>query len=246
MVGFCSGANSSNLVVSLNNYTSLYTATMSSSISCLPGTTIATLGWPSYTGSNPVPLGVTTSTGDTTLMGRINTLFTKYSISALSSSSTTNDISTYKTNIAILHTAINQEYCYYYKCYQFALKEYLTALATEGASMPADLLANCQHLNRILSQITQLSTALGTKCQTDAAALLTPAELATFTSNLQTIDEKIKGELANINDSDVDIKAAMIDYTLEKNASSRNMMGIYGFLNIVAVGMLVYLYRSSK
>jgi hypothetical protein len=40
-------------------------------------------------------------------------------------------------------------------------------------------------------------------------------------------------------------KSAMIDYTVEKNSSSRNLLAIYGFMNIVAVGMLVYLYRAA-
>ena len=43
-----------------------------------------------------------------------------------------------------------------------------------------------------------------------------------------------------------DIKSAMVDYTVEKNSSSRNLLAIYGFMNIVAAGLIFYLYRSSK
>jgi hypothetical protein len=43
-----------------------------------------------------------------------------------------------------------------------------------------------------------------------------------------------------------DVKQSMIDYTLEKNASSRNLLAVYGFMNIVAVGLLFYMYKASK
>jgi NADH:ubiquinone oxidoreductase subunit C len=43
-----------------------------------------------------------------------------------------------------------------------------------------------------------------------------------------------------------DLKSAMVDYTVEKNSSSRNMLAVYGFMNIVAAGLIFYLYRSSK
>ena len=43
-----------------------------------------------------------------------------------------------------------------------------------------------------------------------------------------------------------DLKSAMVDYTVEKNSSSRNLMAIYGFMNIVAAGLIFYLYRTVK
>jgi hypothetical protein len=43
-----------------------------------------------------------------------------------------------------------------------------------------------------------------------------------------------------------DLKSAMVDYTVEKNSSSRNLLAIYGFMNIVAAGLIFYLYRTAK
>jgi hypothetical protein len=48
------------------------------------------------------------------------------------------------------------------------------------------------------------------------------------------------------NDLTSDIQQAMIDYSLEKNSSSRNLLALYGFMNIVAAGLLFYLYKNSK
>jgi hypothetical protein len=41
-------------------------------------------------------------------------------------------------------------------------------------------------------------------------------------------------------------KQSMIDYTMEKNSSSRNLLAVYGFMNIVAVGLLFYMYKAAK
>ena len=43
-----------------------------------------------------------------------------------------------------------------------------------------------------------------------------------------------------------DVQAAMIDYSIEKNSSSRNLLAVYGFMNIVAAGLLFYLYTNMK
>ena len=48
------------------------------------------------------------------------------------------------------------------------------------------------------------------------------------------------------NDLKADVQAAMVDYSIEKNSSSRNLLAVYGFLNVVAAGLLFYLYTNTK
>jgi hypothetical protein len=48
------------------------------------------------------------------------------------------------------------------------------------------------------------------------------------------------------NDMNTDIQSSMIEYSLEKNSSSRNLLAIYGFMNLVALGLLFYLYKNTK
>jgi hypothetical protein len=48
------------------------------------------------------------------------------------------------------------------------------------------------------------------------------------------------------NDLKSDVQSAMIEYSLEKNSSSRNLLAIYGFMNIIAAGLLFYIYTKSK
>ena len=67
------------------------------------------------------------------------------------------------------------------------------------------------------------------------------SDLSTARTRLRENSEKLEKQ-----DLAADIQSSMIDYSLEKNESSRNMLAIYGFMNIVAVGMLFYLYTNVK
>jgi hypothetical protein len=67
------------------------------------------------------------------------------------------------------------------------------------------------------------------------------SDLDTARTNLKTHSEQLQK-----NDMNTDIQSSMIEYSLEKNSSSRNLLAIYGFMNIVAVGLLFYLYKNTK
>ena len=70
----------------------------------------------------------------------------------------------------------------------------------------------------------------------------------TFNGKLKAQQESLKAQSALLQSGSFndDVKQSMIDYTLEKNASSRNLLAVYGFMNIVAVGLLFYMYKASK
>ena len=44
----------------------------------------------------------------------------------------------------------------------------------------------------------------------------------------------------------IKIKKEMVKYTEEKARHSDNLLKLYGFLNIVVVGLLVYIYKASS
>ena len=142
----------------------------------------------------------------------------------------------YGDALRALLTSIQSEYCFYYIRYKYAL----TNLLTLAVAVPPDTTGeyavykrNAIRLNNILSQILltlqYVSSLSGSLIDIDVVH-----------GNLQDHMRKLKNT-----EMEADAKSAMIDYTLEKNSSSRNLLAIYGFMNIVAVGMLVYLYRAA-
>jgi hypothetical protein len=44
---------------------------------------------------------------------------------------------------------------------------------------------------------------------------------------------------------DLALRTDMMEYSAEKNRSARNLLALYGFLNLSAVGLLIYIYRSK-
>ena len=69
-------------------------------------------------------------------------------------------------------------------------------------------------------------------------------------SNITTLNPTIEGLQADIDILDsksyLELKKHMVTVTEEKNMVARNYLGLYGFLNIVAVGLLIYVAAASK
>ena len=164
-----------------------------------------------------------------------------------------NIASSYATNSAALRQSINNEYCFYYKRYMFALEKVLFLASTSGMN-PADtnyvkIKEAAQVLNSRLNQILQVMQGL---IRSRSASLSTyygnTNGVNQLNTDLDTARTSLVGHMERLksNDMEQDIQSSMVDYTIEKNSSSRNLLAIYGFMNIVALGLLFYVYRSSK
>jgi hypothetical protein len=151
-----------------------------------------------------------------------------------------------------LRLSINDEYCFYYKRYMFALQNLLMKATSQGTNIAGQQYIQekkqVEQLNSKLNQILQIMQALVNSrlaslkgYYSDKGVNLLNAELDKTRANLLQHSNRLKSA-----SMETDVKQSMIDYTLEKNSSSRNLLAIYGFMNIVAVGLLFYLYRNSK
>lgn len=149
----------------------------------------------------------------------------------------------YVENTAALKRSIQNEYCFYYKRYMFTLTKVLTLAATPSTNLSAgsqyDIFKqNAIRLNNLLNQIIQIINDI-LRVHSDSSRNQ-DMDMDSAHANILDHMKKLKDE-----DMEKNVKSAMIDYTIEKNSSSLQLLSIYGFMNIVAVGMLIYLYRSS-
>jgi hypothetical protein len=163
--------------------------------------------------------------------------------------------STFATAAASLRNKIYTEYCFYYVRYQFILASLLndaislTSAQVNGTPFQTKK-ASTQLINMKLNQIIQVlqslmkSRALSLEKFYGAGA----GSVNQLNTHLTQVSTSLQNHsrLLSKNNLTQDIQASMIEYTKEKNASSTNLLAIYGFMNIVAVGLLFYLYRSSK
>lgn len=161
----------------------------------------------------------------------------------------------FSKNSAMLRSTIESEYCFYYKRYIYILTEiFQTASQRNSNDLTADTgyqqkKVNTEKINMKLNQILQVLqglansriTTLSQYYGTNSGVNQVNAELDRNRSDLIRHSHMLKNSKM-----EKEVRSAMIDYTIEKNSSSRNLLAIYGFLNIVAVGVLFYIYRSSK
>lgn len=157
-----------------------------------------------------------------------------------------------KASATVRHN-INNEYCFYYKRYIFILRDILMDAATKPSAQLGAAYEtkrnNTEGLNSKLNQILQVIQALVNSrisslkdyYGTNKGVNQINEYLDTTRTDLLTHSKLLKNK-----EMEKDLKSAMVDYTVEKNSSSRNLLAIYGFMNIVAAGLIFYLYRTAK
>lgn len=148
---------------------------------------------------------------------------------------------------------INKEFCFYYKRYIFILHEILMEAATQNTRSLGDSYItkknNTEALNSKLNQILQIIQAL---VNARITSLKNYYGTDTGVNQINTYLDNTRNDLISHSKllknaaMEKDLKGAMVDYTVEKNSSSRNLLAIYGFMNIVAAGLIFYLYRTAK
>jgi SMC interacting uncharacterized protein involved in chromosome segregation len=71
-------------------------------------------------------------------------------------------------------------------------------------------------------------------------------EINEMNTNLQSTFDTLQShnQLLNSETSVADLRKRMVEFTEEKNRSALNLLSLYGFLNLVAIGLLFYIARS--
>jgi len=105
-------------------------------------------------------------------------------------------------------------------------------------------------LNSVLNQILQVYEGLINSRNTTIASYYSNSDM-----NVNSLNEDVTKSRESLQSQSTILKnanlateaqSAMIDYSIEKNQSSRNLLAIYGFMNLVAASLIIYLYRSTN
>ena len=169
-------------------------------------------------------------------------------------SNSTNPVKTFAQKSTTIRNAIKDEYCYYQNRYAFILKEYLTnavsssSTNTQLSEKQKDCVVN---LNSLLNQILQIYEELINSRDATIASyndIQSAINLDSLNSQVDTKRESLQKQSTILQNANLatDAQNAMIDYSIEKNQSSRNLLVIYGFMNLVAASLIIYLYRSTN
>jgi hypothetical protein len=149
--------------------------------------------------------------------------------------------------------AMQAEYCYYATRYRYCIMKLIETSAgvpTAGssASQPAlgDWLTAARKLNTRLMDLVSIMKAL-TMTRMEMGPQM-GADVAKLNADLSVRMKKLSeqsGDLASSGNGDNKVYKKMVEYTKQKAKANANLVLLYTFMNLVALGMLFYVYRAS-
>lgn len=148
---------------------------------------------------------------------------------------------------------IQTEFCFNFVRYQWSLNQLFAKLVetSKKENLPdtdkneiQKFLNYAKDYNQKLNDIIQLTNFIATKRASEMGEQNTQInklnnELSKMFNSLSTTNENLRKE-----DALVQLRQRMVEYTQEKNASAANLLGLYGFLNLVALGLLFYISQK--
>jgi len=152
------------------------------------------------------------------------------------------------TDYNALANNIKSEYCHYYQRYYCAVQYLIADIANNPTSATASsYLVPARSLNQHLSDITVVANTLGTNLLSDSNTKYstTIADLKTkISENQPKLLEQ--NRIISSKTPITDLKKQMVKYSEEKGRYSDNLLKLYSVLNIVAIGLLIYIYKSAN
>jgi uncharacterized protein YoxC len=158
----------------------------------------------------------------------------------------------YIANQATLIKNIQAEYCFYEARYKYSLGRLFSAISagyadnnTQNQTVIQNYLASTQALNQRLNDLSQITNGV-TQYMLSATTDL-ESEIKKFEAMVKDLQGKLQEQNTIISSSEAvtELNKQMVKFTEEKARRSDNLLSLYSFLNIVALGLLVYVYRSS-
>jgi hypothetical protein len=158
---------------------------------------------------------------------------------------------------AALLSTIKSEYCFYDSRYKYALEKifsevqhgYLTntpATSANTSSNTKKYIALAQALNRRLNDLIQLVNAITEDMMSTSTSMDT--EMTNMSQSMQEQKKKLDQQNKTIssNEAAMKIRKEMVKYSEEKARHTDNLLKLYSFLNVVALGLLVYIYKAAN
>jgi len=160
--------------------------------------------------------------------------------------------SAYTAKISALLEAAKQEYCFYDSRYRAALQYLFTAIRNATTNNTAESkqvidtrLQLTQTLNRKVNDLIQIMNAITDKMMKSSTTL--QSEIEQFNKRLREQRDKLEeqNKIIHSNEAAMRLQKEMVKYSEEKARYSDNLLKMYSFLNVVALGLLIYVYKAA-
>jgi hypothetical protein len=147
---------------------------------------------------------------------------------------------------------IKVEYCFYESRYFYALDKLIQSLKDGFLSKDStkkqivqNNLNNTRLLNLRLNDLIQIVNAVTKqRLQNSQNYNKTVNDFNTLMDK-RSAEIKAQSDILNSQNATALLNKEMVKYTAEKNRANANLLSLYSFLNVFALGMLIYIYRST-
>ena len=176
---------------------------------------------------------------------------TKLMINPNPAASVTGQVTDAKESVSMdLMYSLKYEFCYWAKAYKVVLGDYITvqnntSLTTANKTeMSRQIINQLNSINLRLSDLTMIAGYIGTKQSTEISGLNT--NVNTYITDITTQTSSLQAQSSMLSSSDVKskLRSRMLQYSEEKNAYANQLLATYGCANLIALGLLFYIYRS--
>jgi hypothetical protein len=150
-------------------------------------------------------------------------------------------------------TNTKKEYCFYESRYKYALEKLLNAIQqgyinNNGNSQQViqTYLQHTQLLNQKLNDLTQIVNTITEKTLTNSSKITN--DIQKFNETIQDKQKKLQeqNKILSSQQSTMILNKEMVKFTEEKARYTNNLLKLYSVMNIVALGLLIYVYRSAS
>ncbi len=160
-------------------------------------------------------------------------------------------IAEYVEKVRAMKDGIKDEYCFYMSRYRFAISTLFDQIANATSGTTANLATiesmteKSMYLNRRLQDLSQISNAISEDQYSTSKQFQHMINDAN--DKIQKYVDTLKSHAAILQKEapGVEIKKRMVEYTKEKAGAHKNLLSLYFFLDVVALGLLFYVYKAS-
>jgi ElaB/YqjD/DUF883 family membrane-anchored ribosome-binding protein len=169
--------------------------------------------------------------------------------------STTSDeaVATYLQKDKTMMANIRAEYCFYESRYKYSLQQLISKLQagynkndTGNSQTIQRYLQTTQVLNQKLNDITQITAGIAELRRQSAKTNNKEIEQLSASMDAKAKQLQKQSEILSGQEGAANLYKDMMRYTKEKVRATDNLLSLYSFMNIFALGMLVYVYMSME
>lgn len=158
----------------------------------------------------------------------------------------------YMADDEALMNIIRREYCYYETRYFYAIDRLITSLKDgfltndqRKRDVVQGQLENSRKLNMKINDLIQITNRI-TRSRLEQSQSYNQV-INQLNADMDKRSAKYQAQAKILNDEQATamLHKEMVKYTEEKNRANSNLLSLYSFLNVFALGMLFYIYRAT-